>query len=66
MEDITDSDYADTKRVCKDFEIKVLGEYHELDLQSDTLLLVDVFENFRKTPLQIYKLNPSNFFQRLH
>ena len=66
MEDITDSDYADTKRVCKDFEIKVLGEYHELDLQSDTLLLVDVFENFRKTPHKIYKLNPSNFFQRLH
>ena len=29
MEDITDADYADAKRVCKDFEIKKLGEYHD-------------------------------------
>ena len=33
------------KRVCKDFEIKDLGDYHDLYLQSDTLLLADVFEN---------------------
>ena len=39
MEDITDADYPDTKRVCKDFEIKYLGEYHDLYVQSDTLLL---------------------------
>ena len=30
-------------RVCKDFEIKDLGEYHDLYVQSDTLLLADVF-----------------------
>ena len=47
MEDITDADYAHSKRVCKDFEIKNLGEYHDLYVQSDTLLLADVFENFR-------------------
>ena len=47
MEDITDADYAHTKRVCKDFEIKNLGEYHDSYVQSDTLLLPDVFENFR-------------------
>ena len=34
------------KRVCKDFEIKHLGEYHNLYVQSDTFLLADVFENF--------------------
>ena len=28
MEDVTDADYAHAKRVCKDFEIKNLGEYH--------------------------------------
>ena len=47
MEDMTDADYAHTKRVCKDFEIKNLGEYYDLYVQSDTLLLADVFENFR-------------------
>ena len=47
MEDITDADYAHAKGVCKDFEIKNLWEHHGLYVQSDTLLLVDVFENFQ-------------------
>ena len=46
MEDIIDSDKADTKGVCKELEIKNLGEYYDLYVQSDTLLLIDVFENF--------------------
>ena len=46
MEDITDADYVYAKRVCKDFEIKNLGEYHDLCVESNTLLLPDVFENF--------------------
>ena len=33
------------KRVCKDFEIKTSGEYHDLYLQSNILLLADVFQN---------------------
>ena len=45
-EDITDADYIHTKRVCQDFKIKNLGEYHDLYLKSDTLLLTNVFENF--------------------
>ena len=48
MEHITDTDYIHGKRVCKDFEIKALGEYHDLYPKSDTLLLADVFGNFRK------------------
>ena len=59
MEDITDADYAHAKRVCKDFEIKHLGEYHDLYVQSDTLLLADVFKNFRNRCLKIYKLDPA-------
>ena len=40
MEDITDAGYAHAKRVCKNFEIKNLGEYHDLYIQTDTLLYV--------------------------
>ena len=47
MEGITDADYAHAKSVCKNFEIKKLGKYHDLYVQSDLLQLVDVFENFR-------------------
>ena len=48
MEHFTDGDYMYAKRVCKDFEIKYLGEYYDLHLKSDTLLLADVSKNFRK------------------
>ena len=57
MEDITDADYAYAKRICKDFEIKSLGEYQDLYVQSDTLFLAEVFENFRNMCLEIYELD---------
>ena len=41
---------------------KTLGEYHDLYLKSDVLLLADVFENFRKTRLEYYKLDPCHYF----
>ena len=62
MENIKDSNHNHAKRVCKDFEIKNLGEYHDLYLQSDTLLLADVFENFRKMCLEIYGVDPAKLF----
>ena len=46
LEDITDADYSHAKRFCKDFELKKLGEYHDLYVQSNTLLLADVFEKY--------------------
>ena len=61
MEEITDADYMHGKRVCKDFQIKHLGEYHDLYLKSDALILADVFENFRKMYLKIYQLDPAKF-----
>ena len=43
MQDITNADYMHEKIVCKDFEIKNVGKYHDLYLKSNTLLLADVF-----------------------
>ena len=60
-EDITDTDYAHAKRVCRDSEIKKLEKYHDLYLQSDTLLLAYVFENFTNVCLEIYESNPAKF-----
>ena len=37
MEDITDSDSTHAKGICKDFQIKDLGKYHDFYLKSDTL-----------------------------
>ena len=47
MEDITSVDYRHAKIVYKEFKINNLGDYCDLYVQSDTLLLADVFENFR-------------------
>ena len=47
MEDITDADYGHTRRVCKDFEIKNLGEYYDFYVQSNTLLFADLLKNFQ-------------------
>ena len=61
MEHITDADYARAKNACKDFEIKKLGEYHNLFVQSDTLLLADVFERLRNMCINIDELDPEKF-----
>ena len=61
IEDVTDADYSHTKRVCKDFEIKPFGENPNLYVQGNTLLLADVFGNFRNVCLKIYELDPTRF-----
>ena len=48
MEDNTDADYAHAKKVCKDFEIKILGDYHDL-----YVLLDEAFENFGEMCFEI-------------
>ena len=47
-----------TKTVCKDFKVKHLHEYDDLYVQSNTLLLTDVSEDFRNTFLEAYELDP--------
>ena len=59
---ITDDEYDYAKKVWKTCKIKTIGEYHDLYLGSDMLLLTDVFENFRKTCMQYYKLDPCHYF----
>ena len=61
MEDITDADYTHTKRVSKDSKIRSLGDYHNLYIQTDTLLLADVFVNFQNVCLVIYAFDPAHF-----
>ena len=53
MEDITDADHRHSKRVFKEFNNKNLGDYHDLYVKSDTLLLADIFENFRNKCIEI-------------
>ena len=48
-------------RVCKDFERRNLGKYHDLYVQSNTLLLADVFENFQNMSFEINELYPTRF-----
>ena len=60
LEDITDKDYSHAEKVCKEFCIYI-GEYHDLYVQSDALLLADVFEKFRNKCLDIYGLDPEYF-----
>ena len=49
------------QKVFEEFKLKSLGEYHDLYVQSDTLLLADVFENFRNKCTEIYELDPAHF-----
>ena len=60
-EGITDEDYVHTQKISDVFKIKNLGEYNDLYVQSDTLLLADVFENFRDKCIEIYQLDPARF-----
>ena len=61
MENVTDANFTHAERVFRDFKIKNIGEYHDLYVQSNTLLVADLFENFRNMRLAIYKLNPACF-----
>ena len=61
MEDITDIDYSHANKVFKKFDLKNLDQYHDLYKQRDTLLLVDVFENFRNMCVKVYELDTTHF-----
>ena len=61
MENITDIDYTHVTRVFKEFKMNNLGNYHDLYVQSDTLLLAGTSKNFRNVSLKTYGLDPAYF-----
>ena len=61
LEDISNKDYLHAQKVWKKFGIRNLGAYHDLYVQTDTLLLADVYEKFRDKCIEIYRLDPSYF-----
>ena len=61
LENISDDDYAHAQKVWKVFGIRNRGEYHDLYVQTDTLLPENVFEKFRNNCIDIYWLDPVYF-----
>ena len=59
---INTEDYDHAKNVRQEFDIKALGEYHDLYLKTDVLLLADVFEKIRKVCTSYYKLDPAHYY----
>ena len=62
MSDISDKDYEHAQRVWKGFNIKNLGEYHDLCLKTDVILLSNVFKAFINTCLKHYSLHLAHFY----
>ena len=61
LKDISDKDYTHTQKLFEKLKLKNLGVYHDLYVQSDTLLLADVFENVRNKRIEKYELDPAHF-----
>ena len=62
MGSISDKDYEHAQQVWNSMTEKTLGSYHDIYLNTDVLLLADIFENFRDTCLKHYKLDPAHFY----
>ena len=61
-EKINDVDYEHAQKVWNEFNCKTIGDYHDLYLKTDVVLLADVFQTFRKTCMDSYKLDPLHYY----
>ena len=59
---ISEKDYLKANNIWNVFKMNAMGDYHELCLKTDVLLLADVFEKFINTCLDYYGLDPSHYF----
>ena len=62
MSGVSDTDYENACKVWREFGIRNMGEYHDLYLRTNVILLANVFESFRRVCLENYGLDPSDFF----
>ena len=60
LEEITDKDYTHVQNIFEEFKLKNLGDHYDLYVQSHTLFLKDVFENFRNKCIETYELDPAH------
>ena len=56
MKNNTDTFYKDAKKVCKNVEIKTLGEYHDLYVQSNIILIADIFIFHGLIPKKVHRV----------
>ncbi|CAB4004481.1 Gastrula zinc finger [Paramuricea clavata] len=59
--EVKEEDYQRARKVWDHFRMKTMRDYHDLYLETDVLLLADVFENFRRTCLESYELDPAHY-----
>ena len=62
QEKVSDEDFEHAQKVWKECKLKNMGDFHDLYLKTDVLLLADVMENFRKLCEKHYELDPAHFF----
>ena len=60
--DISDNDYAHAQNVWRTLSLNTLGDYHDLYMKTDVLLLADIFERFRFTCPSNYRLDPAHYY----